>query len=65
MQALPGGRGEVRQGLQLEDDRRGEELQGAEAGSGAMPIVREVVGKDVTGDAPPNPARRGKRGVGS
>ena len=33
-------------------------------GGGLIPRVREGVGKGVTGDAPPNPARRGLRGVG-
>ena len=33
--------------------------EGAAAGAGIMSIVREVVGKGVTGDATPNPAWRG------
>ena len=35
------------------------------AGAGAMPGVQEGYIKEVTGDVPPNPARRGKRGVGT
>ena len=64
VQAIPVRRGVVRRGLHPENNRGGEEIQGVVAGAGGMTGVREVVGKGVTGDAPPNPARRGERGVG-
>ena len=53
-----------RRDLNMEYYKGGVELQVLGAGAGAMPIVREVVGKGVTGDASPNPAGRSKRGVG-
>ena len=59
VQAMSGSRGAVRQGLHPEDDGVGEELQVAAAGAGAMPRVREGLGKGVTGDALQNPARHG------
>ena len=55
MQVIPVSRGVGRQGLHPEDDRGGEELQGAAAVAAAIPGVREGVGKGVTGDAPPKP----------
>ena len=61
---MTGNRGAGRQVLHLEDDMGGEELQGAAAAAAAMSGVREGIDKGVTGDAPPNPARRGERGVG-
>ena len=41
----------------------GVDFQGEAAGAGALPVVREGIGKRVTGSALPNPVRRGKRGV--
>ena len=64
MQAIPGIRGAGRRGLHTADDRGGKEFQGETAGTGALPGMREGIGKGVTGGAPPNPARRGKRGDG-
>ena len=57
--ALPGGWGEFIQGLQSEDYGRGEDIQGVAVVAGTMPGMREGSGKGVTGDAPPNPLRRG------
>ena len=65
VQAIPVRRGVVRRGLHPENNRGGEDIQGVVAGAGGMTGVREVVGKGVTGDAPPNAARRGERGLGS
>ena len=59
VQALPGGHGDAIQGLHPEDEGRGEELQGAAAGEGTMPIMQVGSVKGVTGDAPTNPARCG------
>ena len=64
MQAMTGSRGAGRRGLNPEDDRGGEELQGVVSGAGDMLGVQEGVDKGVNSDAPPNPARCGKRGVG-
>ena len=62
MPDFPGGRGVGIQGLHLEDDRRRKDIQGAAsrtaAGAGPMPGMRKGSDKGVTGDAPPNPARR-------
>ena len=63
MQAMPGIRGTGSQGLHTADERVKAELQGETEVAGAMPRVREGDGGGVTGGAPPNPARRGKRGV--
>ena len=65
MQTMLGSRGAGIRGLPLADYRGRAELQGAEAGAGAMNRVREGDGKGVTGDAPPNPVRIGKMGVGT
>ena len=65
MQTMLGSRGAGIRGLPPADDRGRAELQGAEAGAGAMAGVREGDGKGVTGDTPPNPVRIGERGVGS
>ena len=46
------------------DDGGGTEFQGEAAVAGALPRVREGIGEGVTGGSPPNPARRGERGVG-
>ena len=37
-------------------DRGWKEIHGEASGVGDMPVVREGVGKGVTGDAPPKPA---------
>ena len=65
MHTMLGSRGAVRRGLHLADGMGRVDLQGAAAGAGAMPGVLEGDGKGFTGDAPPKPARRGKRGVGT
>ena len=62
--AMPGGQGAVRRGLHTENDRGGTELQGEAVVEGDISILREGICKGVTGGAPPNPARRGKMGVG-
>ena len=54
-----------RRGLHTENDGRGAELQVEAEGEGAISRVREGISKGVTGGAPPNPAGRGKRGVGA
>ena len=54
-----------RQVLHMADDRVGDEFQGDKAGTGALPGVREGIGKGVTGGAPPNPSRRGEGGLGA
>ena len=41
------------------------EFQVETVGVGALPEVWEVTSEGVTGGAPPNPARRGKSGVGA
>ena len=63
VQAMPVIQGLGRQGLHAADDGGGAEFQGETAVTVAMSVVREVIGKGVTGGAPPNPARHGKRGV--
>ena len=62
---MPGSQGAVGRGIHLDNDRERADLQGAEAGVGAIPKVQEVYGKWFTGDTPPNPARSGERGVGT
>ena len=64
VQDIPGSRGAGRRGINTEDDGGGTEFQGYTEKTGALPISREGIGKGVTGGAPPNPSRRGKRGVG-
>ena len=69
VQAFPGGRGTGIQSLYPEYDCIGEGFEGAAAAeaatagaaaeAGLMPRVQEGFGKEVTGDAPPNAARRG------
>ena len=54
-----GGQGAGIQGLYLKDDKIREEFKGGELGAGTMPGMQKGFGKGVTGDAPPNPARRG------
>ena len=51
-----------RQTLYPVDGRGGEELQVEAVGVVSLPIVREGIGKGVTGCSPPNPARSGKGG---
>ena len=65
VQTMSGIRGAGRRVLHPVDDRGRADFQGAAAGAGAMPGVLEGDGKGFTGDAPPKPARRGKRGVGT
>ena len=62
---MPGSQGMSRQGLHTTDDRGSKYFQGEEAGTGAMPGVREGSGKCVTGGAPPKSARRDKREIGT
>ena len=62
IQTMPGSRGTGRQGLHTADDGGGAvDFQGDTAVTGALPIVWEVIGEGVTGDAPPNSAWRGER----
>ena len=65
VQAMPVSRGAGRRGLHTAYDRVGTQFQGETAGTGALTGVREGTGKGVDGGAPPNPARRVKRGVGA
>ena len=62
---MPGIQGEGRRGPHIGDDRGGTEFQGGTAGMGALPGLREVTRKGITGGAPPNLAQHGKRGVGA
>ena len=43
----------------------GVDFQGYTAGTVALPGVWQGIGEEVTGGAPPNPARRVERGVGA
>ena len=54
-----------REGLHMLDDKVGTEFQGETAGTGDLPRVRELIGEEFTGCAPPNLARHGKMGVGA
>ena len=65
VQAMPGIRSVVRRGLHTADDRVGTKFQGDTAGTVVLPGVLEGTGEGVTGDAPPNTARCGERGVGA
>ena len=49
-----------RRGIHTADDGGGAELQVETAGMGAMPRMREGIGKGVTTGAPPKPLRRGE-----
>ena len=55
--------GAGRRGVHTADGGGGTEFQGETTGMGALTGVREVIGEGVTGGAPPNPERRGERGV--